>query len=326
LPIAAIMIVFTAFMAYEAQFVRMSYKFGGILPKDDSTYIEYENFVKQFSEDGNVLVIGYRDPAIWKLENFTKWKQLGSDLKKVQVSVEGQQKNSVDSIFSTAHCYTLLKDTANQRFRFEQLAKQMPSTQEEVDSIRNRLYSLPFYQGLLFNDSTDAGLMMVFVNSELFNSEDRGNAVEQIVNLCNKFTEDTGVKTYLSGLPFIRTEMMTKIKAELKYFTALSALICMLLLYIFFRSVKVMVVVMTVVVVAVVVAMGSIALFDYPITALMGLMPPLMIVTCVPNCIYLVTKYHQEYQRYGNKTRALARVVQKAGAAAFMINATTAVG
>lgn len=326
LPIAAIMIVFTAFMAYEAQFVRMSYKFGGILPKDDSTYIEYENFVKQFSEDGNVLVIGYRDPAIWKLENFTKWKQLGLDLKKVHVEVAGQSKNSVDSIFSTAHCYTLLKDTTNQRFRFEQLAKQMPTRQAEVDSIRDRLYSLPFYQGLLFNDSTDAGLMMVFVNSELFNSEDRGDAVEQIVNLCNKFTEETGVKTYLSGLPFIRTEMMTKIKAELKYFTALSALICMLLLYIFFRSVKVMVVVMSVVVVAVVVAMGSIALFDYPITALMGLMPPLMIVTCVPNCIYLVTKYHQEYQRYGNKTRALARVVQKAGAAAFMINATTAVG
>jgi predicted RND superfamily exporter protein len=95
---------------------------------------------------------------------------------------------------------------------------------------------------------------------------------------------------------------------------------------VFFRSVKVTMVVMSVVVVSVVIAMGSIALFDYPITMLMGLIPPLMIVTTVPNCIYLVTKYHQEYQRYGNKTRALARVVQKAGAAAFMINATTAVG
>jgi predicted RND superfamily exporter protein len=83
---------------------------------------------------------------------------------------------------------------------------------------------------------------------------------------------------------------------------------------------------MSVVVVSVVIAMGSIAVFDYPITMLMGLIPPLMIVTTVPNCIYLVTKYHQEYQRYRNKTRALARVVQKAGAAAFMINATTAVG
>jgi len=326
LPLAIMLIAFTAFMAYEAQFVRMSYKFAGVLPKDDSTYIEYDRFVKQFSEDGNVLVIGYRDPNIWKLENFRKWKQLGNDLKKIQVDVDGAKQNSVDSIFSTAHCYNLYKDTTAQRFKFEQIVPKLPETQAEVDAIREKIYSLPFYRGLLYNDSTESGLMMVFVNAALFNSENRGNAVEQIVNLTDKFTEETGVKTHLSGLPYIRTEMTTKIKAELRFFTLLSALICVLLLYIFFRSLKVITVVMSVVIVAVVVAMGSIALFDYPITALMGLMPPLMIVTCVPNCIYLVTKYHQEYKRYGNKTRALARVVQKAGAAAFMINATTAVG
>lgn len=326
LPLAIVLIAFTAFMAYEAQFVRMSYKFAGVLPKDDSTYIEYDRFVKQFSEDGNVLVIGYRDPNIWKLENFRKWKQLGNDLKKIQVDVEGAKQNSVDSIFSTAHCYSLYKDTTEQRFKFEQVVPKLPETQAEVDAIREKIYSLPFYRGLLYNDSTESGLMMVFVNAALFNSENRGNAVEQIVNLTDKFTAETGVKTHLSGLPYIRTEMTTKIKAELRFFTLLSALICVLLLYIFFRSLKVITVVMSVVIVAVVVAMGSIALFDYPITALMGLMPPLMIVTCVPNCIYLVTKYHQEYKRYGNKTRALARVVQKAGAAAFMINATTAVG
>ena len=289
LPLAIVLIAFTAFMAYEAQFVRMSYKFAGVLPKDDSTYIEYDRFVKQFSEDGNVLVIGYRDPNIWKLENFRKWKQLGNDLKKIQVDVDGAKKNSVDSIFSTAHCYSLYKDTTAQRFKFEQIVPKLPETQTEVDAIREKIYSLPFYRGLLYNDSTESGLMMVFVNAELFNSENRGNAVEQIVNLTDKFTAETGVKTHLSGLPYIRTEMTTKIKAELRFFTLLSALICVLLLYIFFRSLKVITVVMSVVIVAVVVAMGSIALFDYPITALMGLMPPLMIVTCVPNCIYLVT-------------------------------------
>lgn len=326
IPIGVVMIAFTAFMAYESQYVRMSYKFAGILPKDDSTFIEYSKFIEQFSEDGNVMVIGYRDPRIWELENFVKWKQLGTDLKSIQVEVGGQKFNSIDSIFSTAHCYKLNKDTTEQRFRFEQVVSHMPQTQAEVDSIKQNIYSLPFYNGLLFNDSTDAGLMMVFVNIELFNSENRGDAIQQVVQLTDQFSEETGIKIHLSGLPYIRTEMTTKIKAELKFFTLLSALICMVLLYIFFRSVKVMTVVMSVVVVAVLVAMGTIALFDYPITALMGLMPPLMIVTCVPNCIYLVTKYHQEYKRYGNKTRALARVVQKAGAAAFMINATTAVG
>ena len=326
IPLGVLVILFSVFMGYHSQFVRMSYKFGGILPEDDSTYIEYSNFIKQFSEDGNVMVIGYRDEAIWDYKNFSKWKQLGDDLKKIRVEVEGESYNSIDSIFSTAHCYTIYKDTTVQKFKFRQVASRPPQNQQEADSIRKNLYNLPFYNGLLFKDSVDAGLMMVFVNSDLFNSEKRGNAIDQIVELTEKFTQDTGIKLYLSGLPFVRTEITTKIKAELKYFTMLSALICIILLYIFFRSVKVTVVVMSVVAVTVVCAMGSIALFDFPISALMGLMPPLMIVTAVPNCIYLVTKYHQEYKRYGNKTRALARVVQKAGAAAFMINATTAVG
>ncbi len=324
--ISALLILLTVFMGYQSRNVRMSYKFGGVLPEDDSTYVEYQKFINQFSEDGNVLAIGYRDKNLWQLNNFNKWRGLVDDLKTIQVNVDGVMKNAVDSIFSVSHCYDLVKDTTNIRFDFKPIIQQEVTSQQELDSIHDRLYSLPFYEGLLFNDTTDAGLMMVFVNAELFNSENRGDAVERMVALSDKFTAETGIKTYVSGLPYIRTTMTTKVKGELKFFTLLAGLICMLLLFIFFRSVKVTLVVMSVVVVSVVVAMGTIALFDYPITALMGLIPPLMIVTTVPNCIYLVTKYHQEFSRYGNKTRALTRVVQKAGAAAFMINATTAVG
>ncbi|MFM7233406.1 MAG: efflux RND transporter permease subunit, partial [Flavobacteriales bacterium] len=303
-----------------------SYKFGGVLPKDDSTYVEYQHFIEQFSEDGNVLAIGYRDERMWELHNFLKWRQLVRDLQATTVEVDGSQYPMVDSIFSTGNCYNLVKDTALQRFEFQQLIQHEPASQAELDSAREQLHRLPFYEGLLYKKDTGAGLMMVFVNNDLFNSENRGNAVERMLLLTDQFTRDTGIQTYVSGMPYIRSVMSVKVKAELKFFTILSAVICMVLLLLFFRSFKVTMVVMSVVVVSVVIAMGSIALFDYPITMLMGLIPPLMIVTTVPNCIYLVTKYHQEYKRYGNKTRALARVVQKAGAAAFMINATTAVG
>jgi len=326
LPLGIVLLVVTAFMGWQSQFARMSYKFGGVLPEDDSTYVEYRNFIDQFSEDGNVLAIGYRDDRIWELPNFLKWRQLVRDLQATTVDVDGQSFPMVDSIFSTGNCYNLIKDTTLQRFDFQQLFPKDPSTQAELDSIRSILYQLPFYEGLLYKQSTGAGLMMVFVNTELFNSENRGNAVERMLMLSDQFTRETGIQTYVSGMPYIRSVMSVKVKAELKFFTILSAIICMVLLLLFFRSVKVTMVVMSVVVVSVVIAMGSIALFDYPITMLLGLIPPLMIVTTVPNCIYLVTKYHQEYKRYGNKTRALARVVQKAGAAAFMINATTAVG
>ena len=326
LPLGLLLLAITLFMGWNAQYVRMSYKFNGVLPDDDSTKIEYQNFIDQFGEDGNVLAIGYRDSRIWELDNFIRWRKLVEDIRQVKLTVKGVQYNSVDSIFSTGHCYTLSKDTVLQRFKFEPLIQKTPTTQAEVDSIRKHLYEQPFYQGLLYKPETNAGLMMVFVNVELFDSENRGDAVERIVNLTNAFTHETGIRTYVSGMPYIRTILSTKVKAELKFFTLLSALICMVLLMLFFKSLKVTMIIMSVVTVAVIIAMGSIALFDYPISMLMGLIPPLMIVTTVPNCIYLITKYHQEYRRYKNKTRALTRVIQKTGPAAFMINATTAVG
>jgi predicted RND superfamily exporter protein len=278
-PLGLLLIVITAIMGWQSQFARMSYKFGGVLPQDDSTYIEYSNFIDQFSEDGNVLAIGYRDERIWELPNFLKWRQLVKDLQATTVEVDGQSISMVDSIFSTGNCYNLIKDTTLQRFDFQQLFAHDPTTQEELDSIRGVLFSLPFYEGLLYKKDTDAGLMMVFVNGNLFNSENRGNAVERMLLLSDKFTQETGIKTYVSGMPYIRSVMSVKVKAELKFFTILSAVICMALLLIFFRSVKVTLVVMSVVVVSVVIAMGSIAVFDYPITMLMGLIPPLAFIS-----------------------------------------------
>jgi len=324
----------TVFMGWEARNVRMSYKFSGVLPKDDPTFVEYQEFTKQFSEDGNVMVVGLNDPEIWELQNFIALKELGNSLKKITVPVDTVingikttvPRNVVDSVFSIAHCYEMYADTAEERFRFRHISDGNLGSQVELDSVKQKILRLPFYDGLLYKSKSDATLMMIFVNGELFNSQFRGNAVDQIVEKVNQFSKDTYIKTYISGLPFIRTQMTAKVKAELKFFTLLSLLVSAVLLFIFFRSVRAVLVCMVIIGIGVVVSMGTIALFDYPITMLMGLIPPLMIVIGVPNCIYLLTKYHQEFIRHGNKMRAMTRVIQKVGEAAFMINATTAVG
>ncbi|MFN8698436.1 MAG: efflux RND transporter permease subunit [Flavobacteriales bacterium] len=321
-------------MGWQATKVKMSYKFSGLLPEDDSTAIVYQNFIHQFSEDGNVMVIGLNDPDIWELQNFNRWKTLGDQLRNLTVEVDTViggvpqtiRRHAVDSVFSAAHCYEMVADTSAQRFRFRKVVPSGELSQLQVDSVHDKLLALPFYEGLLYKSKSDATLMMVFVNNDLFNSEKRGNAVEQIELLADRFTDETRIDTYLSGLPFVRTTMMTKVKKEILFFTMLALLVSAILLFIFFRSLRAVIACMLIIAIGVIVAMGTIALFNYPITMVMGLIPPLMIVIGVPNCVYLLTKYHQEFIRHGNKMRAMARVIQKVGEAAFMINATTAVG
>lgn len=326
LPFLIVLLGITVFFGWQAQNVRMSYKFGGLLPEDDTTYIAYLDFLENFSEDGNVIVIGVEDSTLYSRENFSEWYDLSTRLRNVTVPVDGEPRSAVDSVFSLGFIYSIVRDDSLRRFDFERVFPSKPVNQLALDSGLATVRNLPFYEGLLYQKESPATLTMVFVNADLFNSEDRGPSVKRILEHVEIFEQRTGIKAYVSGLPFIRTQMVGKVKGELRLFILLAAAVTAVLLLLFFRNIGVMIVCIIVVCIGVVWSLGTIAIFDYPISMLMGLIPPLMIVIGVPNCIYLLNKYHAEFKKHGNKMKALTRVIQKVGNATFMTNATTALG
>jgi predicted RND superfamily exporter protein len=309
--------VITVFMAFQARTVTMSYKFGGILPKDDSTQVEYDRFTRRFAEDGNIMVLGVAGEAIHNYPAFAEWYTLGNDLKGV---------DGIDSVFSEAHLFTIRKSDTEKRFELDVITQSRPQSQEEVDSLQKRIRALPFFRGMLYNDSTNASLMMLFVNRDKFASESRVDVVAEVERITTAFTESTGLQVHISGLPFIRTSQTAKIKQELGMFVGLAFLMTAIWLFLFFKSFRVTFISLLVVVVGVIWSVGTIGLFNYKLSVLMGLIPPLIIVIGVPNCVFLLNKYHTEFRKHGNQIKALNRVIHKVGNATFMTNATTAMG
>lgn len=306
----------TAFFGYHAQFAKLSYQHGGMLPSNDSASIVYQNFKKIFNEDGNLIAIGTQYSSLKQTDNYVAWKQLGDAIKQV---------NGVDSVFSIAHIYTLKKDTALKSFAFSKVEPRVSFNQTDLDSVFSIIDNLPFYSGLLYNTKTDATLMMVFIDGKRFNSEQRGTIIEDIKALTKKF-EQNHQEVHISGLPFVRGVVSKKIKSELSLFIGLAALISALILYFFFGQIKIVVMCLSVVGIGVVWSFGTIGLLGFEISALMGLIPPLIIVIGIPNCVFLINKYHAEFARHGNKIKALARTIEKIGNATFMTNTTTALG
>ena len=307
----------TGWLGYQTKNVAMQYKHGGLLPETDSAFVDYERFLAQFSEDGNVLVIGTQGEGLYTPQAFSAWRKLGDDLK---------QEDGVDSVFSEAHLFELVRDDSLKRFQLGAVWQGPPADQAAMDSLLVRVRSLPFYKDLLYNDSTKASLMMVFVDAERFNSARRGDVVERIEARARRFESEQGLPVYLSGLPFIRVKSTGMVKAEMPLFMGLSMFLCGALLLLFFRSWRVMWICLGVVGVSVVWSFGAMGLLGYKVTLLMSVIAPLVIVTGVPNCVFLINAYHYEYVRHGNKMKALQRVISRIGAAAFLTNATTAVG
>jgi predicted RND superfamily exporter protein len=339
-PLLLGLLAVTVFFAMCIPNLRLQYTFGGLLPENDSTALDYEHFIEHFGAEGNVVLIGTGKEVLNDPSKLQAWYELTESIQSLPTvadTIDDGVDNPVplpmiDSVFSITHAYTLSKDTAERRFVVRPIVR--PGRMETggavdqafTDSLRNSVLSLPFYEGFLYTKDADATLLMVFLDPALFNSERRGTVVEDITRLADQWSLKHDQPLYMSGLPFIRTQMTNKVKGEIGYFIGAALLVTALLLFLFFRNPTVMGVSLIVVTTGVIWSLGTMVIFDFPITLLMSLIPPLMIVIGVPNCIYLVNKYHAEFKRHGNKMMSLQRMIVKVGNATLLTNFTTALG
>ncbi|NOZ47526.1 MAG: MMPL family transporter [Chlorobi bacterium] len=309
--------LFTAFMAYKASFVKLSYQYVKMLPDNDSASLAYSSFKKQFGEDGTVFGVAIKDSNFFNYPKINDWYALGNNIKKVK---------GVNEVLSIAHLYVLKKNSKLKKFEIEKVLSSKIKNQHEADSFSNYIHALPFYRNFLLNDSTQTYLLAINLDKKEVNSKDREEIISVIKEYCNNYSQKYGLEIHYSGMPYIRTVISKMIKHELLLFIALATIICIIILYSFFRSLKVTFFSILIVSIAVIWAFGTIVLLGYKITILTGIIPPLIIVIGIPNCIFLLNKYHQEYKLHGNKIKALQRVIQKVGNATFLTNLTTASG
>ena len=78
--------------------------------------------------------------------------------------------------------------------------------------------------------------------------------------------------------------------------------------------------------ISIIFTLGLVGIFGFKITILTGVIPSLIVVIAIENCIYILNKYHWEYRHHGNKILGLSRVVQRIGFASLMVNTATATG
>jgi predicted RND superfamily exporter protein len=309
--------ILTLFMGYKAREVVLSYDMVRMLPASDSTIIVYDNFKKQFGEDGTVLFIGIQDKNLFTLDKFNDWFDLSNKIKKIQ---------GVEEVLSNTCLYRLQKNDSIKKFEFKPICPTKPKTQKELDSLKNVIYSMPLYDNLIFNKKTGATLMMVTINKEEINSKRRVPLIHDIKATADSFGIKYHTGVHYSGLPYIRTETSLKVEKELKFFVLMALLVAAVFLYIFFRSYKAVLFPMIIIVISVIWALGMIVLFGYKITILTGIIPPLIIVIGVENCIFLLNKYHYEFRIHKNKAKSLSRVIERIGKANLLTNAATATG
>ena len=309
----------TVFMGLQWKHMRFSNTEASVLPDDHSETLQYDEFVSIFGQEDNAIVLAVQDSLLFLPQNFNRWNKL---------SKQFQANPEVNLVLSTDNLQELIKDNEKQEFVLRQLVLEEPTSLEEVGKIKSKLFDqMPFYENLIYNRETGTIRTIIYLDKDIINTTVRNEFIlGELENLVKNFESETELDIRVSGMPYIKTWNSKIIIDEIGQFIIAALAITSLIFFLFFRSLRATVISICVVIIGVMWTFGILGLFQYEITILTALIPPLIIVIGIPNCIFLINKYQQEVKKHGNQALSLQRVITKIGNATLMTNVTTALG
>ena len=318
LIIGAIVLV-TFFLSSQWQYMRFTFTEANLLPSTHPENIQYDSFVKTFGEEGNLIVIALKEEQFFEPEIFEKWIALNRKIDSFQ---------EVDFTLSTNNVQELVKDEKLKSFVLKSVFDIEDYELSDIEKFKQKLLlELPFYKNILYDSDGQTIQSAIYLDKNIVNTIQRKDFIfKTFIPLINTFEKDTGLDVKISGMPYIRTLNAQNIVDEIGVFVLSAMLLTSLIFFLFFRSFRATFISMFVVMIGVMWAFGILGLLRYEITILTALIPPLIIVIGVPNCIFLINKYQQEVAKHGNMVKSLQRVIMKIGNATLMTNLTTASG
>jgi len=289
------------------------------MPKDHPFNLAYDNFVNVFGEEGNLLIIAVKDSSLFKKNNFNSWIELSQSFK---------NKKEVNNVIHVGNIPIISKDKIKKEFTVDSILNNSFKSDNKVQEFKNILFQdFPFYENILFNKKSETIQTAIYLDKKVVNNIERIEFINKdFIPLIEEFEKETNLDVKISGMPYIRTMNAQNIMDEIGKFVVIAIIVTIFIFFFFFRSYRATLITLSVVVTGVMWALGILGFLEFEITVLTALIPPLIIVIGVPNCIFLINKYQHEVKKHGNQARSLQRVISKIGNATLMTNITTACG
>ena len=307
----------TLFMGYFAIQVKLSYEFTKAIPEDNPKFVIYQDFVKKFGVDGTTMVVGFQTDSFFTAGLFNQVADLQKDIKTIA---------GVTEVLSVPNAYTIVKDSAASKFLPHKIFNAPYTSDSALAADRAVLENLPFYKNLMYNPSSHAYIMAISFLPDSINSGARSAIIKNLQSKLDGFASKTKLAVHISGLPYIRTILADRIKKEMLWFLIGSLLLSAITLFLFFRSISATFLSLSVVVMGVIWSFGTMVLLGQKITLLTALIPPLIVVIGIPNCIYFLNKYHTSYKATNHKQEAIEQMVGRMGVVTLFCNITAAIG
>ena len=311
--------ILTIFWISQWQYIRFTFSEANLLPDTHIDNIKYDGFVEQFGDEGNVLLVAVKDSTIFEESKFKAWNLLNTKLSEL---------TEIDFTVGTSNLKNLTKNLKEEKFEVNQILENKNLSENDITKFKEKLFfELPFYKNLIYSESNKTIRSIIYMDPSIVNTKQRKIFITDVfLPLITSFERENNLDVKVSGMPYVRTLNAQNIVDEISIFVLSAMGITSLIFFLFFRSIRATLISLLVVIIGVMWSFGVLGFLGYEITVITALIPPLIIVIGIPNCIFLINKYQQEVANHGNQIKSLQRVIVKIGNATLMTNLTTACG
>ncbi len=269
--------------------------------------------VKEAFELNDFLVVGIvHEPTVFRPDILARVRGLTEVIAKMDGVI-------ADDIIAPGEVDVILPDAAG-GVRVEALMAEMPTTDEEAQTVLLHIMENPVLRGKLA--SADGQAMALFIPLESKDvAEDVANGVR--AHLATLDTEET---YYLAGLPLAEDSFGSAMFRQMAISAPMAFLLIFLLMLFFFRVPAMVIAPMLVAMMTVIWTMGLLIGMGFTLHIMSSMIPVFLMPIAVLDSIHILSEVHDHYRATGDMRQTMRKVVRELFKPMTFTSVTTIVG
>lgn len=316
-PKAVIIITLAAVLLTAFQFTKIKVDTDpeNMLPKDASVRVFHRQMKKEFSMY-DMIVVGVvnknHQNGVFNARTLTNVYHITEEIKKI------------DGVISYEIMSLSTKDNIQQdgigTVRFNWLMEKPPKTDSEALEILKQAQEHPMFYGTVVSDDAKALALYIPIKRKDLSYE----ITQKIKDVVSKYKGKE--KYYFTGLPIANDQFGVEMFKQMAISAPLAGLVIFLLMWLFFRSLNLIVAPMILAVVTVIVTMGLLIGFGFPVHIMSSMIPIFLMPIAVLDSIHILSEFFDKYHLYNDREKTIRFVLDELFSPMLFTSLTSAAG
>lgn len=308
------MVLLSVLFAWYAKATKVDFSFDSFNPAGDQETVFYKNYRRTFPHADNGILIAFENtqsPAkgIWDAAFLTRVDSFFADLADIP------------------HIDTILSPTRLQQYRRAGMGMEArPLIAWDSDSAlvqsQTRLQADSLLYSSFFSEDRSMLAGVVAIDTAILDLPLRDSVSLALRNRMEK----SGLTHVASGVPYIRTQYVERIRAELIWFLAIAVVLALAVMFWLYRNWWGIMLPQITVLLTLIWMLGFMAMMGQGLDLMSELLPSILFVVGISDTVHLTTSYQQNLQAGMGKIKAMRATLNEVGVAAFLTCITTAIG